>query len=153
VLWNARILNSRPEAFFRERVSVANATGLHLDANLSGVRLRSLSLDDLEICFGFRTLCRRHCQLWYYRYSSRCHKPCDAFAVYAFAVVRRLLPCANATNQCSRCLLTLFCAFLSWEHPGGLIGLGWRIAGCVLQERQDPCARVRRKRLVVGMSV
>ena len=47
---NAGILNSGPRAFFREHVTVANATGLHLDAHLSCTRLRNLALDDLEIC-------------------------------------------------------------------------------------------------------
>ena len=46
---NARILNSRPPAFFRQHVTVANATGLHLDAHLRRARLRNLPLHDLEI--------------------------------------------------------------------------------------------------------
>ena len=44
---NAGILNSGPLAFLREHVTVANATGLHLDAHLSCTRLRNLALDDL----------------------------------------------------------------------------------------------------------
>ena len=48
--WNAGILNAGPRAFFREHVTVANTTGLHLDPHLSCTRLRNLALDDLEIC-------------------------------------------------------------------------------------------------------
>src|SRR5262245_12862364 len=72
---NTRILNSGPRAFFREHVTVANATGLHLDPHLSYTRLRNLALDDLEICSGLRDLCHLHwCHLWCYRYSHCCHK-------------------------------------------------------------------------------
>ena len=38
VSWNAGILNSGPIAFFREQVTVADTTGLHLDAHLSYTR-------------------------------------------------------------------------------------------------------------------
>jgi len=59
VSWNARVLNSGPRALFREHVTVADATGFHLDAHLSWIRLRDLTLDDsrsapgLEICATF----------------------------------------------------------------------------------------------------
>ena len=66
---NTGKLNSGPRAFFREHVTVANATSLHLDAHLSYARLRNLALDDLEICARFRNL--RHFHLrnfhWHYR--------------------------------------------------------------------------------------
>ena len=84
---NARILNSRPQAFFREHVTVANAAGLHLDPHLSCIRLRNLALDDLEICSGFGNLRHLHlCHLHWY-YSVGCHK----FS-YEFSVERRLPP-------------------------------------------------------------
>ena len=49
VPWDAGVLNAGPLPFFREHVTVADATGLHLDAHLSYTRLRNLALDDLEI--------------------------------------------------------------------------------------------------------
>src|ERR1700726_3066784 len=52
--WNAGILNAGPSAFFREHVTVADTTGLHLDAHVSYTRLRNLALDDLEICSRLR---------------------------------------------------------------------------------------------------
>ena len=47
---NAGIPNAGPQTFFREHVTVANATGLHLYAHLTFTRPRYLALDDLEIC-------------------------------------------------------------------------------------------------------
>jgi hypothetical protein len=58
--WDAGVLNPWPRAFFRERVTVANTTGLHLDADLSGTRIRNLALDDLEIASRASNLCRLH---------------------------------------------------------------------------------------------
>src|SRR5215469_1802041 len=75
---NARILNSGPGAFFREHVTVANTTGLHLDPHLSCTRLRNLTLNDFEICSGLRDLCHLHCC---HRYSHRCHKCSYQFSV------------------------------------------------------------------------
>jgi hypothetical protein len=72
---NARILNARPQAFFREHVTVANTTGLYLDAHLSWTRLRNLALDDLEISSRFGNLRNLHwCRLWFDRDSERCHE-------------------------------------------------------------------------------
>src|SRR5262249_3851215 len=60
---NAGILNAGPGAFFREHVTAANATRLHLNAHLSRTRLRNVALDDLEIGSRLRDL----------RYFHRCY--------------------------------------------------------------------------------
>jgi hypothetical protein len=57
---NARILNAGPLAFFGERVTVADAAGLHLDAHLSCCGLGNLALDDLEIRSRLRNLRHFH---------------------------------------------------------------------------------------------
>ncbi len=49
VPWNARILNAGPRPFLNQRVAVADATGLDLDANVSRTRLRDFALDNLKI--------------------------------------------------------------------------------------------------------
>jgi hypothetical protein len=49
VAWNTGIFNAWPRAVFRERVAVADATGLHFDEHVSWTRLRNLALDDLKI--------------------------------------------------------------------------------------------------------
>jgi len=70
VPWDARIGDSRPRAFDDERIAVAYAARLHLNANLSYTRLGNLTLDDFEKAFRschLRGFHRRHC------YSSR-HK-------------------------------------------------------------------------------
>src|SRR5512135_629993 len=72
--WNARILNSGPGAFCSEHVTVAHATGLHLDPNLPFTRLRHLPLNNLEACSCFRNLRRLHLRYCNWRYSSGCHK-------------------------------------------------------------------------------
>src|SRR5215475_85978 len=72
---NARILNSGQKTFFREHVTVANATGLQFDAHFSRTGLRNLALDELEISSGLGDLGHLHlCHLWYYWYFHRCHK-------------------------------------------------------------------------------
>ena len=63
VSWSAGILNARPQAFFRERVAMADATGLHLDSHVSRAGLRNFTLYDLEIrsrCRNLRRLHRRY---------------------------------------------------------------------------------------------
>jgi hypothetical protein len=70
VPWNAGILNSRPGAFFRENVTVADTTGLHLDPHVSCVRHRNLALYDLEIRSGSGNLRHFHCCYC----DCRCHK-------------------------------------------------------------------------------
>jgi hypothetical protein len=86
--WNARVLNSGPRAFFREHVTVADATGLHLDAHVSCAGFRNLALDDLEICSGIGDL--RHLHLrhlhWYYRGSARCHKSSCEFSTMVLVI-------------------------------------------------------------------
>src|SRR5262249_10519267 len=77
VSWNAGILNSGPSAFLREHVTMANTTGLHLDADLSPTRLRNLALDDLEISSPFRNLRHLH---WCYCDFCSCHKPSFEFS-------------------------------------------------------------------------
>src|SRR5206468_667422 len=57
---NARILNSRPQAFFDEHVAVADATGLYLNAHLPRIGLRDRTLDDLEIRSRFGNLRHLH---------------------------------------------------------------------------------------------
>ena len=47
---DAVILNPGPDSVFSEYVAVADPTSLHLDAHLSGARLRNLALNDLKIC-------------------------------------------------------------------------------------------------------
>src|SRR5262249_37961132 len=79
---NARILNSGQKTFFREHVTVANATGLHFDAHFSRTGLRNLALDELEIASGLGDLGHLHlCHLWYHRYFHRCHKSSYEFLV------------------------------------------------------------------------
>jgi hypothetical protein len=51
-----RILNSRPEAFFHEYVTVANATCLHSNAHFSRTRFGNLTLNYFEACSRFRNL-------------------------------------------------------------------------------------------------
>jgi hypothetical protein len=50
--WNAGILNSGPQPFFREHITVADAAGLHFDPHVSNTRLGNFPLDDPEICSG-----------------------------------------------------------------------------------------------------
>src|SRR2546423_1694582 len=45
---HARVLNARIAALFRQRVAVADAAGLDLDAHLSGNRLRDFALDEFK---------------------------------------------------------------------------------------------------------
>ena len=47
---NAGVLNSGPGAFYRQHVTVADAAGLHLDADVPCTRLRNVALDDFEAC-------------------------------------------------------------------------------------------------------
>jgi hypothetical protein len=86
--WNAGILNSRPQAFFREYVTVADATGLHLDPYVSCIRPRNLALDDLEICSRIGHLRRLHLRHlhWYYRGSARCHKSSYEFSAMVLVI-------------------------------------------------------------------
>ena len=58
--WNARILNAGPLAFFREHVTVADTTGLNLDAHFSRTRLGNLAFENLEIGSRLRNLGRLH---------------------------------------------------------------------------------------------
>jgi hypothetical protein len=58
--WDAGILNSGPAALFRQHVTVANTTGLDLDAHLSYTRLGNLALNDLKISSGTGNLCHLH---------------------------------------------------------------------------------------------
>jgi hypothetical protein len=46
---HAGILKSRPDPFLYEHIAVADATGFHLDANLSAPGFRLRALDDFEI--------------------------------------------------------------------------------------------------------
>src|SRR5712692_5675318 len=55
-----RILNSRPEAFFHEYVTVANTTGLHSNAHLSPTRFGNLAFNYFETCSRLRNLCHLH---------------------------------------------------------------------------------------------
>src|SRR4029077_3109465 len=55
-----RILDSRPEAFFHENVTVANTTGLHSNAHLSRTRFGNLALNYFETCSRLRNLCHLH---------------------------------------------------------------------------------------------
>src|SRR5262245_58437966 len=57
---NARILNVRPLPFFRVHVTVADTTGLYLDADLPSIGGGSLAFDDLEICSRMRNLRHLH---------------------------------------------------------------------------------------------
>jgi hypothetical protein len=50
--WNTGKLNSGSQSLFREHVTVANATGLHLDPHVSCTQFRDLAFDDLEIAPG-----------------------------------------------------------------------------------------------------
>jgi hypothetical protein len=68
--WNAGILHAGPGAFFRERVTMAHATGLHLDPHVSCTRRGHLVLDDLKICSWLRNLRHLH---WCNGDSCRCH--------------------------------------------------------------------------------
>jgi hypothetical protein len=69
--WNTGILNSGQIAFFREHITVANTTGLHLDENLSRTGFGNLALHNLEITARFGNLRRFHgC----HRNSCRCHR-------------------------------------------------------------------------------
>jgi len=61
VSWNAGILNTGPQAFFREHITVANSTSLHFDAHVSYIQLRNLALNDLKICSWTGNLCHLHC--------------------------------------------------------------------------------------------
>jgi len=45
---HAWILNARPEALFHQRITVTNAAGFDLNANLTTGGLRDRSLDDFE---------------------------------------------------------------------------------------------------------
>src|SRR5262249_31405251 len=54
------ILNSGPQALFGKRVTVAHATGLHLDPHLSCARLGNPAFDDLKLCSRFMNLCCLH---------------------------------------------------------------------------------------------
>jgi hypothetical protein len=58
--WNARILQTRPSAFFGEDIAVANAASLHLDANLAGAGRRNFALYDFKISLGFGNLYHFH---------------------------------------------------------------------------------------------
>src|SRR5712691_6681928 len=55
-----RILNSRPEAFFHEYVTVANTTGLHSNPYLPRTRFGNLALNYFETCSRLRNLCHLH---------------------------------------------------------------------------------------------
>src|SRR6185312_5037460 len=46
--WHARVLNARPVAFFRERITVANAAGLNFNAHPSGRRLGNRPFDNFN---------------------------------------------------------------------------------------------------------
>ena len=56
VPWHARILNSRPVSLFHQGVAVADAAGLHLDANLSSARFWNRTFNDFEISTWFADL-------------------------------------------------------------------------------------------------
>jgi hypothetical protein len=76
VSWNTRVLNSGPRAFFRKNVTVADATGLHLDPHVSRARLRYLAVDDLEFSSRLRDLRHLHwcyCGDWSYCGARRYH--------------------------------------------------------------------------------
>ena len=60
VSWDAWILYAWPQALFCEHVTVADAAGLHLDADLSHTWLRNRALDDLKICTRLRNLRHFH---------------------------------------------------------------------------------------------
>jgi hypothetical protein len=70
------ILNARPGAIYRERVAVANPTGLHFDPNLPFTWLLHLALDDLKACAWLGNLRGLHLSDYD---SHRCHKTSPAF--------------------------------------------------------------------------
>ena len=92
--------SSRPQTFLREHVTVADATGLHLDAYVSCTRLNNHALDDLEICAGLgdlRGLHLRHLH-WYNRRSARCH----GSSYECSAILENVLTVSGgATDHCS----------------------------------------------------
>jgi hypothetical protein len=91
VSWNAGILNSGPQAFFREHVTVAHTASLHFDPNVSCIRGGNLALDDLEIRSGLGDLRHLHLRHLHWYDSAGCHK-----SSYEVAVVERyLLPLAR----------------------------------------------------------
>jgi len=70
VAGNAWILNAGPLPFFREHVTVADTTGLNLNAHLSRSRVWNLTLDNLKICARVRNLRHLH---WRYSRPCSCH--------------------------------------------------------------------------------
>jgi hypothetical protein len=74
VSWNAGILNSGPQAFFREHVTMAHTASLHFDPNVPCIRRRNLALDDFEIRSGLGHLGRFHLRHLHWYDSAGCHK-------------------------------------------------------------------------------
>jgi hypothetical protein len=56
VAGNARVLDSRPMAFFYERVAVADAAGFNLDADLPARGLGNVAFDEFKISAGLAYL-------------------------------------------------------------------------------------------------
>src|SRR4029077_3577416 len=98
VPWNARILNSRPRAFFGEQVTVADAARLHLDAHFSCTRSGNFPLNDLEIASRLRDLRRLH---WCYCDSCSGHD--DSFG-FSTLVLKNSTTSFFLVNGCWRFL-------------------------------------------------
>jgi hypothetical protein len=81
------ILNAGPQALFREYVTVANSTSLHLDPNVSGFWRRNIALDDFEISSRLGDLRHLHLRHLHWYYFAGRHK-----SSYKSYVVERFLP-------------------------------------------------------------
>src|SRR5438477_46254 len=57
---DARVLNVREQPLLGDAVAMADAAGLHLDANLAGGGLRDFTLDQLQRAVRLRNLCDPH---------------------------------------------------------------------------------------------
>src|ERR1700757_3160264 len=57
---HTRIRYTRPRAFLRQHITVANSASLHLDSNLSRSRLRNLALHHFKFSSRLRHLHRFH---------------------------------------------------------------------------------------------
>jgi hypothetical protein len=60
VPWNPRVTDPRPETLFDHHVTVANATRLDFNPNLSGPGIRDVALNNLPVPVRFTDLCGSH---------------------------------------------------------------------------------------------
>jgi hypothetical protein len=67
---NARIPNSRPQAFFDKHITVANAAGFYLDAHMPRIELGNRTFGDLEVGAWFRNLRNFHWHCYWFRCDS-----------------------------------------------------------------------------------